>query len=246
MSGDEDVWKALRVSIADWGEHVRTCSRPRCLRCRRETCSRCGAAPAEMGQVCWLCRRTLRWHWLVRDIGIPPRFAWARLGASELAQRCGGANVVGQLAVAAYRCPRALALVGDSGSGKTSAAAALIVGAAAFDFAFDGVPAHTYVFDSAIELAREASHIPTWQGEAARVTRAKEAGVLMLDEIGREDERQRQTIVEIIHARHDAERPTWITTGLVRADLGGRYGGGVLRRLFEDAVVIRCTGSANR
>jgi hypothetical protein len=44
---------------------------------------------------------------------------------------------------------------------------------------------------------------------------------------------------DVVFERHDAERPTWITTGFSSQQLADFYGDGFLRRILEGAMVVR-------
>ena len=74
--------------------------------------------------------------------------------------------------------------------------------------------------------------------EPKEIEDANDADVTVVDDLGSEAMTAQSAIVDVIHARHDGQAPLVVTTGLDRAQLGARYGGGVTRRLFEGANVI--------
>ena len=76
--------------------------------------------------------------------------------------------------------------------------------------------------------------------EAPDVVDALRATVLVIDDLGAEDPRAlRSAIPDVLHKRHrDPRLTTIVTTGLGESELGKLYGGGLVRRLFEGAVLI--------
>jgi hypothetical protein len=61
----------------------------------------------------------------------------------------------------------------------------------------------------------------------------------VLDDVGAEPPRLSEVIHGVMHKRYDANLPTWITTGLSEADIAKRYDGGVARRMFEEAKLVK-------
>jgi hypothetical protein len=84
-------------------------------------------------------------------------------------------------------------------------------------------------------------------GEARIVERAMGARVLLLEDLGQDRTTQQSAIVDVVNARHDAELPTWYTTGLTVPQIEARYGAGVARRLSErgTAMVVRFSPRAS-
>ena len=68
------------------------------------------------------------------------------------------------------------------------------------------------------------------------------ASVLLLDDLGRDEEIRSNPVPAIIADRHPEERVTWITTELTPAEIAKRYGDGIARRICEKALVVRFTG----
>ena len=44
---------------------------------------------------------------------------------------------------------------------------------------------------------------------------------------------------DVLFARHDADLPTWITTGFSSQQLAETYGDGAVRRITEGAYVVK-------
>jgi hypothetical protein len=80
------------------------------------------------------------------------------------------------------------------------------------------------------------------RGEASLVEQAMEwAGVVLLDDLGNPSRDPPMSAVpDVILERHDAERPTWVTTWMTADEVEQRYGAGVARRIFEGATIIDC------
>lgn len=176
----------------------------------------------------------------VSPFGIPRRYRWALdCSASALAARVSLSPVDGVAptlrgtrdAIVGHGGLVAL-LVGPSGSGKTSFAVACM---RAVSRPF---------FVSASDLDRAQIEHSAGDGEAPIVARAKRAGVLVLDDLGQDKISSFSAIEAVILARHNAELPTWITTGLggtrdgVQAAIDGRYNAGIARRLTEDGLAL--------
>jgi len=77
------------------------------------------------------------------------------------------------------------------------------------------------------------------QGEPAIIERALTVPLLLIDELGGEAKTATNAVRDILFARHDEELPTWITTGFSSRQIAETYGDGALRRILEDAYVVR-------
>ncbi len=134
-------------------------------------------------------------------------------------------------AIIRHRGPVVL-LVGPSGAGKTSFAVACMRAV------------RRPFFCSAADLERARIEHSAGQGEAPIVSRAMRAGVLVLDDLGQDKVSSVSAVEAVLLARHNAEAPTWITTGLggtvegVQAAIDARYNAGIARRLTEDGTAL--------
>lgn len=180
---------------------------------------------------------------------IPERFAWARWGAAELAQRISGGARRCEAARKALSGGRAV-IVGGAGAGKTSLACAWL----------------RERIELGIERARFcAAHdlsSPSYLEGVSRLDLALSAGPLVLDDLGeelaaaapgsREMAQRIEAVMKLIRARHDQGLGMVVTTGREAEDreINGRkipgiatlYGDGIARRVFEGAQVIRLGG----
>lgn len=161
------------------------------------------------------------------ESSIPKRFAWARLDAPELRVRVKGASPLETLAERILRGANAI-VAGPSGTGKTSLAVACL-----------RERGRRGLYVPAIRLATARRQHSLGDGEAGLVERAARASVLLIDDLGTEADERSSAVIDVVFERHDAERPTWITTGLSSREIGKRYGSGFLRRLLDGAAIVR-------
>jgi DNA replication protein DnaC len=122
-------------------------------------------------------------------------------------------------------------LTGPSGAGKTTLACA---------YFREKVLNATGMFLSSAELGHEASLFTNREPELIR--RAKTKGVLLLDDLGTEIDRTPRleashAVGNVVQERHDKELLTIVTTFRSEKELEGRYGDGVLRRLFSGDLI---------
>jgi DNA replication protein DnaC len=169
-------------------------------------------------------------------LGLPARFRWATIDSPELVARSKPTGRMGEPVrvsdvAAQVRAwgGTAIAFVGPSGAGKTSLAVACI----------RDLPGALIVPAQELERARAEHRLG--DGEARIVDRAIRARVLLLEDLGQGVTAQQSAIADVVNKRHDAERPTWYTTGLSMAQIEARYGAGVRRRLTErgTAMIVR-------
>lgn len=233
-------------------EHEANCTAERCTRCERAPCPAC-KAPSSISRFggeaihCAPCdrKRAIRRKAAPALASIPEKFSAVTLDAPWLAK------LVGSTAMDDARATdggSSAVLVGPPGSGKTSLAIAMfraVVEAAATqgplplpDLARRGDGLSHRVI-SAHSLAKARAFHPLGEGEAPAVMAALNADLLLLDELGGEDARYASAVTEVIYERHAAMRPTWITTGVDPKAVASRYGGGIARRVFEDARVFQ-------
>jgi DNA replication protein DnaC len=146
-------------------------------------------------------------------------------------------------------------LVGDTGAGKTTLAAAVLRGVLTAARQALGHPAWhlrrwPIAWIEAVKLAHVRSQ-SSFGDEPAEMREACTVPVLVLDDLGQEGEIRggREAMIEVIHRRHSASLPTIITTGLAKdgeictrqgcqVEIGRRYGVALQRRLFEQSNPI--------
>ncbi len=176
---------------------------------------------------------------------IPARFRWARFGAPEMRQRVPEANMRRVLDIASP-LPLGIALVGESGAGKTSLACAMLQ--RIHDWAGPNKPhagverARRAFFVSAGELVAAGEEAKRYNAvESDILKRAKHASVLVLDNV--EPGKLDSIVGRVVMDRHDSELVTIITTWMDEAEAGRHYGGGWARRAY--GVTVRLdTGAA--
>lgn len=191
----------------------------------------CGALCARVP--CWDCTvaaeaaadkaRTLA----LAEGSLPKSFAWARLGAPELAQRVKANRPIDDIVRRVLGAHRVV-LGGGAGAGKTSLAVACLR---------ERLPHGRFV--SALRLGTARIQHPAGDGEAPLVTLAMTAALLVVDDVGAEQHTATSAVRDVIWRRHEEGLPTWITTGLLSADLEARYGDGFKRRVLEHAYAER-------
>lgn len=191
---------------------------------------------------CWDCVKAeeerVAFAYQERRKGIPPRFAWATLDSAILAKRVhvlgrdGTRAEVGNVGagILAHSGPAVL-FTGPAGTGKTSLAVACL----------RVVESPGVMFVPAAHLERARIEHSAGRGEAPLVHRAMTCPVLLIDDLGQDKPSSISAVEAVLLERHNAELPTWVTTGLTESELENRYGAGVSRRLTEKgtALVVR-------
>jgi hypothetical protein len=242
VSDLDDVYRRMVEAYSDrHREHVASCEATYCDRCGRHACRRCRRVRVEdPSEACWGC--LLREH--APAIGIPARYADAGYGPDAIATL--RARVRSPEAIRATREAirgelRSMVFAGPGGAGKSTLASAAIGQVMADALRRRPLRVPTLRWTSAIDLglARSRHRLGSEQDPEA-IVEAIEADVLVLDDLGAEPARDHDAIAQVIHGRHDADRPLWTTTGLTSAELAARYGGGIARRVTEGAVIIHC------
>lgn len=232
----DDMPSRFRAAEIAQAEHEATCTANPCERCKRFVCRIAGCMTPTHGPLvrCLGCRdKEWRETWRARcEQQIPAGFREARFGAVWLESLL-GAKVVAE-AHAALDAVR-VAAVGDPGAGKTSLIAAML---AASDFAKASRGEGRAMWVSAHQLAKARALHPLGDGEAPFIASALSANLLVVDEVGGEDQRYASAVTEVLYERHAEARPTWVTTGVGPKEIANRYGGGIARRIFEDAKVF--------
>lgn len=194
------------------------------------TCS-CGVQSARVP--CWDCSRSAESRTRETEqrtlavSTIPARFAWARLGAPELRDRVKAPSDLKALSERILASANVV-FAGPSGSGKTSLAVACLR---------ERIPHGIFVSSMRLSTARIQNR--AGEGEASLVERAMTAPLVLLDEVGGEAKTSTNAVKDVIFARADADLPTWITTGFNHTQLVDMYGDGALRRMTENAMIVR-------
>lgn len=203
---------------------------------------RCGAKLTHPG-VCDACDERIAKENMDRALegameSIPMHFRWARFDSELMPQRIAH-KYIAQAREAAdllHRLGQSVVLVGKAGSGKTSLACAILRHVAAQR----GSHAWRCRFVPALEVAASRGD---YGARSVMSAEAIGASCIVLDDIGQEAEADRIRITEVMHARHDASKPTIVTTCYEPAVIAARYGGGVDRRVFEGASLIMIGGA---
>lgn len=202
-----------------------------------QTCS-CGALSSRVP--CWDCSGRAKRASAESALraaaleSIPRRHRWARVGAPgfDLGGRVQGDP---KALVARILGAERVCFAGGSGRGKTTLACACL------RERLDGG-----LFVSAISLGLARAQARLGDGEPELVERALAAPLLLLDDVGQEPKVATSAVKDVIFARFDADLPTWITTGLVSAELVALYGDGFLRRVADDGALVIDLGGRKR
>lgn len=219
-----------RASAADEARRV---TWPKCATCNEP------ADPA-FGSRCGKCTEASARQRTVESVigrsNIPARYD-ATIGSRELAERVRDGHAIA-LARQWSGVDR-LVLVGESGVGKTTLAAALLRHRVTLDERVTSA-----LFVDAVELAsvrRRASF-----GRETELERAAlETRLLVLDDLGQEGKGGTEAVASIVFQRHARRRPMILTTWMSGTQLAELYGAGVARRICLDgARVIAMTRGA--
>lgn len=216
---------------------------------RKFPCARCGR---DIGRSVWICdgcqvneKRTVRDMQLLRAReSVPIKFRTVRFGSPEMASRVKGT----QFAVAAARkalegARSVVTIIGAAGSGKTTLACAMLAevieAGADLNCAGEVLERARFArFVDAVDLSQARQEHRLGAAAPPIVLGAKNASLLVVDEFGRDD-RKTLDVAKIVHDREAAKRLTVVTTWMDQAQIAAAYDGGVSRRLFEKATVIR-------
>ncbi len=127
-------------------------------------------------------------------------------------------------------------LAGPTGCGKTTGAAVLVSRALA-EFEVSGgerfACATDLVWTNAVELALAERRHALGQGEPELLAKARRCGLLVLDDVGLEEQ---GAVFPILSARYDECRPTIVTTALPPGGLTKHLGAAGVRRVVEQHV----------
>lgn len=215
--------------------HQAACKLPVCDDCERWQCSACLVPLARAGSTCPVCEsKQRRAQWLDGALETLPRaFLGAALDAPWLVDLVGADTIArARATLGATR----ITFVGKPGSGKTSLAIAMFRAAVEADRSGSWRAQHMFVSAHRLAKARGTHKLGE---EAPLVDSALRAPLLVIDELGGEDQRHASAVTEVIYERHAEDRPTWITTGVTVKEIAARYGGGISRRVFEGVEGFR-------
>jgi len=231
-----DMLPAVAEAARARAEHAQTCTAKTCGQCQRWACAGCQEQIVSTpGGSCEDCRKRSRArNWRIElDEAIPAAFREASLDAPWLL-RLVGPVVLDQARTAVARGVRRVAAEGPPGSGKTSLLAAMLRALEPERGRVLWVSAH--------QLAKARALHPLGEGEAPLISSALRVGRLIVDELGGEDQRYASAVSEVLYERHAHDLATWVTTGVDPKAIAERYGGGIARRVFEDAGRFRLGG----
>lgn len=169
--------------------------------------------------------------------GLPALYSFA-LHHMALARFVAREEAIAETERAFAKSAPALVWVGLSGSGKTTLACA-----AARHWAAQAGGGRI-VFARASELATASRYHALGEGQPERIKAAIGADLLILDELGEPLRAAQWSDVEdVVFARYEQNRPTWVTTWLSPDGIKTHYGDGFARRILQRATVIDCGGT---
>lgn len=190
------------------------------------------------GRTCFDCQQNSKRLTEARErtlSSIPEGFRWATLQAAQLPTRVAGGQRAIAHATTAVGASRVL-LTGSSGSGKTSLVVAMLRARVELE-------RKVGVFMLATDLATARSRQPLGS-ESSEIAAARNAKLLVLDDLGTDAQVAASAVTEVVFHRHAHLRPTWITTWLSNEQMTARYGEGFARRLLDGARIIECGKAA--
>lgn len=159
---------------------------------------------------------------------IPNAYAWSTQDAPELPKRVQMASAI-ETAVKQILSAANVLFVGPAGAGKTSLAVACLR---------ERLDAGG-IFVSSVALGVASIQHRAGVGEAPMIERACDAPLVLLDDVGTEQQTSVNAVPQVIFRRHERGLATWVTTGLKFHELQSRYGDGIARRITEGALIVR-------
>jgi hypothetical protein len=201
------------------------------------------------GGLCSACRkgrefRELRERMDAVVASVPSMHRAARFGAEQIAKWVPDSRA--RMSAERELRSTTVTLHGPSGSGKSTLAVAML--RSVVDAALAGDR-------PALDRAYSARFIPAWAigearsqhvlgaGEAPLIELAMTCSTLILDDIGKEDRRKRDAVVEVVHIRRMKELPIIITTEFDAESIARFYAGdevdgsSMMRRLFAPPAI---------
>ena len=127
---------------------------------------------------------------------------------------------------------RRVVLLGPAGAGKTSLAAAM------FRAWMDVNPSLVGYFALSWRLGLARAQHKLGEGEPECVEKSLEAELCVLDDLGSERQTATNAVPDVVFERHAEGKMLWVTTAMSQADVAGRYGDGIARRVFEGSRLI--------
>ena len=177
--------------------------------------------------ICEKCRhKSIKRHAVLNSI--PERYRWASLDEPLMATRIRGWSAIREQLESIDVGAQNIVLTGPAGSGKSSVLSALMNAHSERDVRWI----------SAYKLAITRAHHDLGD-ESALERQAKSCRVLALDDLGNDRRTQLSAIDDVILDRYDSQRVMWVTTSLSGIEITKRYGDGIARRIFEQAVTIK-------
>lgn len=233
----------------------------------------CATEVTPRGSYCLSCahlwRQRARCQELARayaSLDPDEKLAWCRRETSEYQRRVEGALTASRALADETARTRAhevfaraawkptdgnIVLLGESGIGKSTAMIA--IGHRILDAASAGrLDATAYKlargirYVSGLELGRAVAKHQLGEGDPPLVASAKRASLLLLDEVGYEEQRfDPHAVRDVLDARYRAFAPTITTSGKTLVELNERYGAATMRRLTQSGAVINLHPAAD-
>lgn len=211
-------------------------------------------------QYCPACllenRRLDRRNWLHNVREMVPNWPHAKFETDPITRQPRIPNCHDQLVEAAHawkpwgddgRSPRNLCLLGKSGLGKTTAAVAKIQGLLN-KAELPSSPQELFAkaqgvrWFQATELASARSRTKLGVGEAKEIRQLRHARLVVVDDFGKEDVRDRFVMSEVIEDLYRLQIPALVTSELSVSAIRERYTYSTQRRLTDLATVKELVG----